>query len=423
MIRKLQFFFIFLLVRSICFSSLKNEDLELWNQFKKISHTEGVNSVFAYFGNQNGYYNKALRPCQEIAEAPDDGKEFLEDQLTKIANKYLGIEYHLRPKKLKVHNFCEPFKLHFLYDWIVLKGLSYEYENSDIFWDNVVRHALNGVIVLNSLNPDQVNVKLHERGFIPNKENQIKLSKYIYNSNFKNLKLFKNNNPKTFLLSYTRSGSTWLTRSISTMHQNQLASYIDEFQRHSRDYQIDLLSSPPHHFIKVHNPLVVKSQSKGSENNNLIVIVRNYFECMISSTGNFECALRDLLKTKIPDHFNVHDYFNILKMYDSWDPNHRILIYYEDLITNFYSEMKRVVDFLQTPLKNLENFMNNYEKHRLTQLQSYDKQHQLKSDGKDLLFHSRDIPLSKLKAMEFYIKNRYPFLWEKYLSRYAIKNP
>lgn len=416
----MRFLFVLSLIafRSVCFSSMTNQDFELFNQFKQTTQSYDIDSVFAYFGDGKSEYNQALKPCQEIVEVPNISREILEDQLSKIIAKDFGVEYQLKTPKIQVHTFQEPFELKFVYDWVFCLGdPSSKHEESEVFWNNVITHALKGVVVLNPQNITHVETALHKRGFVPDETKQNLLKSAISNSNFKNLRIFKNITPKTFLLSYVRSGSTWLSESIKAMSPSMVpASFINKVQRHTAKYQIDLLDIPPHHYLKLHDPLIVLSQSENSPNNKLIVIVRNYLECMISIKGDFETIYQD-----ISNNWD-HNYFKILELYDSWDPNQRILVYYEDLITDFSSEMKKIVDFLHIPPRNLEELMENYEDHRSTVLESYDRIHQLKSTGQEVFHHSKNVPLIRLVQMESIVKKKYPSLWEKYLQRYAVAN-
>lgn len=145
------------------------------------------------------------------------------------------------------------------------------------------------------------------------------------------------------------------------------------------------------------------------------MIVRNYFESMISIHKDIQTVQKIIQKSK-------SYYFDILQLYDSWNSNKRLLIYYEDLIQDFENQMKKMLSFLEIDDNNLQSFMENYENLSEQCLHAYTITFGLGSGGKDLLFHSKNIPRTQLKKIEVIIKRQFPDLWHKYLTRYAVDN-
>lgn len=418
------FALILLSISQWAFCSISYPDILLLEVLKNQSITHQIKPVIGFFGVELEKEFITSCFCQEIVENPMETEAFLLDQLQSIVRKETGRLNGDRSPCLEVPSLCQPFQLYYLYDWVIcLENPSSVYENSEVFWDNVTRHASKGVIILSPSSPNQVISQLKNRRFIPDPNKQKALRQVSTRPNFKNLMVFQNTNPKIFLLSYIRSGSTWLNNSVRGMIENTTFSFFNKELRFTNYRETDSREIPLTHMIKLHDPQVLAAQSSPSLNDLLIVIVRNYFEAFKSgyevchkTTATFDAVYRNLIKTK------DSQYFQILRLYDTWDPDKRFLVYYEDLISDFYGEMKKLTAFLNIPPANLEAFMENYENERQISLESYHANHRLKSDGEDPFYHTRAVPVDQLYSMENYIKKKYPYLWDKYLSRYAVEN-
>jgi hypothetical protein len=209
--------------------------------------------------------------------------------------------------------------------------------------------------------------------------------------------------PKTFLLSYPRSGNTWMRYCLEyltqrpTFHQNYQNS-INKPLAWRAQFEIDCEKAP---IEKVH---ILEGLPYDKSVDKLILLVRNPKEAI--KRHEKKIITYDLLKiSKL--------YFTDISIYDSWDPQNRILIYYEDFIKNPESTLRMVCNFLNEPVTKLADFMNNYEKHQKTAIGLYGES---RTQGKDLLAHSREMGPELCRKADAWIEELYPEVWHKYLK-------
>ncbi|MDX8430981.1 MAG: sulfotransferase domain-containing protein [Candidatus Algichlamydia australiensis] len=208
-----------------------------------------------------------------------------------------------------------------------------------------------------------------------------------------------------YFLTYPRCGTHWLMYCIGHFSHREcragpkLISYSTAGIEHDP-------TLPPYRHTHFH------SQVEKSDDTLLILQVRNYKECMIRHHRSVKKALQNISEKK--------NYFENLKLYDSWDPERRLLVYYEDLILHPKQTLTKVLKFLDCyDEQELEEFLFNIAAHRRKVLQFYKKYGGARSKGKDLTYHSKDVSDRELQALDDYAKKNYPNLWKKYLWMYA----
>jgi len=220
-----------------------------------------------------------------------------------------------------------------------------------------------------------------------------------------------------FLLTFPRSGTNLISCYLQALTGKPI-HWIKQNDRRTSDNRIHV----PINYSKLvlwrdhgkHDLLIFnKNQNK------LLFVLRNYKECISRHMASKEAItpeqleLAFLMKSDL-----VLQYINNIKMYDNWDPENRLLINYEDLISNPVSEMRKVLEFFDEPVRS----------HRLNSeflaaaskraLRSYQAQHGSHSKGKDTLYHSKKLPNEVLLSVDSEIEASWPDLWEKYLMRY-----
>tara|TARA_R110000796_G_scaffold58413_4_gene134860 strand:+ start:15680 stop:16327 length:648 start_codon:yes stop_codon:yes gene_type:complete len=157
-----------------------------------------------------------------------------------------------------------------------------------------------------------------------------------------------------------------------------------------------------------------------------IFLLRNYKECVPRQLGctkrgneydleSIKSHMRNANATKDTKTF---DYIKVLKYYDELEKE-KLLIYYEDLISNTENELKRLVDFMnglgfKTELFN--DFIINLEKHRKESLKRYTPTSS--SGGNVKIFHSKNIRDKDKNSLDKFLQKTYPNLWDKYLKIY-----
>lgn len=166
-----------------------------------------------------------------------------------------------------------------------------------------------------------------------------------------------------------------------------------------------------HHFSPVFKKI---DQSK----NKLIFIIRNYKECLVR---HHRYTAQELYDVVLNDTHGFKDYINNLQSYDDWkDENTKLLIHYEDLISNPREVIEELLAFLGEGTEGLDEFFDQYEYWRKKSINSYKSQHNgmPSSGGKKELFHSKNFPIELLRSMDKHLQQTYPSLWEKYLFKY-----
>jgi hypothetical protein len=223
----------------------------------------------------------------------------------------------------------------------------------------------------------------------------------------------------TFLLSYPRSGNTWMRFCLEYLTKRPSLT----FKEKERDVEIfslplglsfDLGIDPQKKCIwKAHTgdtmDLICKVTPKRDK---LILVVRDYKECILRELRDLPSAMRSL---QDPDC----SYFQNLKIYDRWNSKNRLLIYYEDFVKNPKEVLGQLLEFLQEEPILLTEFMEQYETWRERSLAFY-KNHvgPTESEGIDLHHHANQISDSQLTAMDECVRSHYPHLWTTYLSHY-----
>lgn len=152
----------------------------------------------------------------------------------------------------------------------------------------------------------------------------------------------------------------------------------------------------------------------------LIVLVRNYRECMLRHFNYCKTLLMSNLHNKTKR--NLH-YFQILNVYDQWDDERRLLVHYEDLMQNPKSEFKKVADFLNVPPKKYKAFISNIAAHAQRGYIIKKRQgNRAYSRNKGLDYHTKKVNHSEFfQNLDHEIKMHYPDLWAKYLMRYEYQ--
>ncbi len=180
-----------------------------------------------------------------------------------------------------------------------------------------------------------------------------------------------------------------------------------------------------------HCPKELWIKKEGDKNDLLIVVVRNYRECLMRHLGSVAAIVDDL---KMQATYNWLDanrvaalvlcssqYINNVRCYDSWDPSKRYLIFYEDLINNPMSVLLDVVYFLgEIPDENTWRFFEDLEVHKHVCLRDYTTMGGSQSKGTDNLYHSKKMGLKNCRLIDNLVEQLFPYYFHKYLKRYKL---
>jgi hypothetical protein len=254
----------------------------------------------------------------------------------------------------------------------------------------------------------------------------------------------KNIKNSCFFLTYPRSGTNLLISSYQYffkqpfLHFNH-KNFSFDLGTNRLNLKLDLSKKPIYRTHKASDLDPIRK-----DKNFLIYIIRDFHECilrqyirdMLFSNGspNNEVEVQrfydneNLLLILQSDHWKK--FKENLELFDKWDDDKRILFYYEDLINDLPTQLRRLANFLHESERKINLFDQMaldeeiMDKLKLLILNSYENEMRIiggsMSKGKDPKFHSRKISKEKLELFDLYVIDDAYHLWKKYLQRYAV---
>ena len=221
-----------------------------------------------------------------------------------------------------------------------------------------------------------------------------------------------------YLLSYPRSGNTWVRYFVEFISQQPTSGYKNASDKAiGSKIPIGVDLSKPVIMEKSHK-FYGKEYSPGDK---LVVLVRDYKECMVrhAAAESWKMSLDEKAKKKFDEETKGKnekvDYVEVLMYYDEW-PGEKILIYYEDLMLHPKREIKKIVEFLDLNRKRMEVMFSNLEKHINSGIRVYHAGSQTK--GKNLKYHQGRIKPGLRQYMINQMKTKHPDIYKKYLECY-----
>jgi len=243
--------------------------------------------------------------------------------------------------------------------------------------------------------------------------------------------------PRIFLCSTPSSGNTWTRYALEYLTKRPSTRYFTSYQYDKGtfnslpdelktwfsainppfgsqypDMQVDFSKAP---IIKHHNPRnivqtpgiqpLIRSQDK------LILIVRDYKELYFR-------------KAKKQYHGNsvayLANYFELLELFDLWQEDRKLLVYYEDIISEPEEVFSQLLTFLEDSFDYLFPFIEQIKWHKERCLALYNYPGHCESLGRQDFSYTKDVPPKVLKKIEQEIKSKRPNLFTKYLKRYEL---
>ena len=164
----------------------------------------------------------------------------------------------------------------------------------------------------------------------------------------------------------------------------------------------------------------------------IILIIRNYKDAIVrrSCYKNLEAEeLHDNLINRFRQNIRGkigktgHDYILPIKIFDK-HKGEKLLIYYEDLLSDFKRTLKSVANFLNFGTEHLSGFLDNINLHRNNSLEIFEtysksfyrksqKSQKTQQNHRDRLSENQKISCDKI------IKDKWSHLYNKYLVRYS----
>jgi hypothetical protein len=161
----------------------------------------------------------------------------------------------------------------------------------------------------------------------------------------------------------------------------------------------------------------------------LIFMIRNYKECIPRQTKDYSFGEKfksQLLNYKTNSDEHHFDYISVLEYYDKYEKD-KIIIYYEDFISNTTTELLKVIKFIVGDIDEIKinQYIENIELHKKN---SSDRYRSIVVDGcmsidlsgnVNIKHHSSKIPKDLRLEIDKYISNEYKYYFDKYLTRYS----
>ena len=229
-----------------------------------------------------------------------------------------------------------------------------------------------------------------------------------------------------YLLSYPRSGNTWLRYCIEHLTGKHTEGY------NNTSHKFDMFGVFPENMPKISKtdnkgtfyrgakiylnekdlPILIKRHETGeirrNEKARVMLLIRDYRECIVSQTSQ---------TAGLEPH--IDNYMQLLQYYDSFSGK-KIHIYYEDLITNIEAQIRVALHFLEEEVNEdaVCEFMDNIDYHHKSCMSLYGDS---KSDGKSIRSHQKQLTHSEILHYKEYTVDRFPNIAKTYLSRYITE--
>ncbi len=220
---------------------------------------------------------------------------------------------------------------------------------------------------------------------------------------------------RVLLLSYPRSGNTWLRYCLEFLTQRPslsrmgLSYFTQQPLGFTTEFKLDLLKTPIEK-IHCHREIV----GSVTDTDKLIFILRNPKETFARQGLK---GLSRRMSKLAGKGYPIEVYFENFEIYETWNHQKRLLVYYEDLLLNPRQTLANILDFLQEPCDRLDLFMRDYEQHQAASSSLYKDS---RPTINDVLYHSKKISPEDRCAVDSWISCHYPAYWSQYLKdRYA----
>lgn len=221
------------------------------------------------------------------------------------------------------------------------------------------------------------------------------------------------------LLSYPRCGNSWLRFCIEVISGQPTwpeSKYIVGLRDYVDIKNEEYILRKDHSLYDKDNyeNIAIANNSELYRKLQLILLLRNYKECILRqmSPSIYEQGL----------FYDRYNFMENINEFDNWPENLRLLIYYEELIQDPHNTLIKCADFLKLSHEKVDKFMENYDKYKELSLDSYENNQGDMSHtrGETLIHHSNSLTAEQAHEWDEKIKEKYPNLFAKYLTRYAV---
>ncbi len=231
------------------------------------------------------------------------------------------------------------------------------------------------------------------------------------------------NKPKNLviLLSSFRSGTNLLTCTLNAITRKPIGAFPSQMihERGMNRLKLDSICPTPV-IYRTHYANTLKGVS--SDLNKLIFLTRNLKELLFR---NYLITSLQDLQSKVVKSF-INTYLQRFKMYESWNPDNRYFVFYEDLITQENEELTLgILDFMDEEPTFFYDYIEHKEEYLNTLLDSYINSRNMNGasskNGPKTLYYSKNKDPRLLKYIDQMLQKKEPLIWEKYLKRFETK--
>jgi len=198
-----------------------------------------------------------------------------------------------------------------------------------------------------------------------------------------------------YLLSLPRSGNHWVRFILEWFSESPSMCLTND----DKPLCLNFKNPNPLSHVKINNkPIIHKAHFLKhivSTNGKLILLLRNYKECIIRH------------KNRIKPQ-DLDEYMGLIKLYDRWDNEKRLIIYYEELLQQPKKVIEEILSFMELKNERLDYFIDNYDTLFNSSVNFYNRKETSFSKGSDLSYHTKNYPNKEEIIMsDKYMKNNY----------------
>jgi hypothetical protein len=235
---------------------------------------------------------------------------------------------------------------------------------------------------------------------------------------------------KIYLLRAPCSGSHWFFYCVNTLFQKAI---------HTEDriepYRADSYCNNKGKIVTAHNPYDLHLDCNSHNQDLLILLIRNYRECLLRNYKDFESVKNEIIYQASFNHLShekewvlslrMNHYFHNLRAYEMWNPGKRLIVYYEDLLENPRESLLRIAAFIGETGKDreIQTFVDHIDSHMENSINIYEgptKVYTSHTRGRSFLYHTQKIGLEKSLELDELVMRCFPDFVKKYLSRYPL---
>jgi len=247
---------------------------------------------------------------------------------------------------------------------------------------------------------------------------------------------------RDFLLTYPRSGTNLTISTLFLLGKGTRKAVGTNMVPLTFQTRVDhRLDAMDYTLFRTHSSDVLSGIDSGT--NRLLFLLRNYKEAVPRSLkpGWPKAKIKDFLTRKATSLFSNPDYHGYdrgrrymielekyldnLHYFDKWAEDTKLLVNYEDLLTDPVRNFERIAHFFDLNRRCFQEVMENFDQHAKQIRRSYHEQHVgsggSASKGADFFHHSRSLPHPFQLDVDSHIQELYPGLWKKYLLRYVTE--